>query len=88
MERNHIRGQTQKAGMESHQIPIVFGDNRGHVVEPEFAYNTAHSVERMDVTSDESFKRLAVSELNVHLPAVAFDQTERIQLPRCAVIEE
>src|SRR5207244_4953099 len=81
-----LAGKAEKAGMESNQIPIVLGNNRGHVVEPEFPYDPAHGFKSVDMTTDESLKRLAVRELDVHLPAVTLDQTKGVQLTWRAVI--
>jgi len=81
-----VASKGEKARMESHKVSIVFGDDGGHVVEPELACHTGHGFERMDVTTHQSLKRLAVSKLEIHLPAVTFDQAEGIQLARCAVI--
>src|SRR5205814_1194653 len=78
-----LAGKAEKAGMESNQVPIVFSDDCGHVVEPEFPHDPAHRLKSVDMTADESLKRLAVGEFHIHLPAVTFDQTEGIELARC-----
>ena len=66
----------------------MFGDNGREIIEPQFTSNAAHGFEGVDMTANEGLKRLAVSELEIHLPAVTLDQAERVELARCAVIDE
>lgn len=74
--------------MKPHEVSIVLGDDRGHVVEPELARHTRHGFEGMDVAAHQSLKRLTVRELEIHLPAVALDETEGVQFSRGAFINK
>src|SRR5438094_8991212 len=83
-----VASKGQEARMKPHEVSIVLGHDSGHVVEPEFARHTGHGFEGMDVAAHQRLKRLAVSELEIHLPVVAFDQAEGVQLSRVAFINK
>ena len=72
----YSRAKPKKARIETHQVAIVFGDRRGEVVVPDLAAGTGQKLEGMDVTADEGLETLAVSELQIHLAAVAFHQAK------------
>ena len=74
--------------MEADQAAVVLGDGRGQVVEPDFAAHSGEEVKRVDMTSGESLERLAMRELQIHLAAVGFDQTEAVQLARGAIVDQ
>jgi hypothetical protein len=74
--------------MEPYQIAIMFSDNSGQVVIPEFACDTAQGFKSVDMTADESLEGLAISDLQIHLSAVALDKTEGIKFARCCVIDD
>ena len=79
-------GKGEKAGLETLQIAIVLGDGSRQIVIPEFARHSTEVMKGMNVTAHESFKDLAVSELHIELAAVAFHQTEGIQLARVPLV--
>src|SRR5437667_8066495 len=83
-----VASKGQEAGVKAHEVSIMLGHDRGHVVEPEFARHTRHGFEGMDVAAHQSLKRLAVRELEIHLSAVALDETEGVQLSRVAFIHK
>src|SRR5579872_5916260 len=56
------------------------------VVIPKFAGDPAQGLEGMDVTTHEGFETLAMGKLQVQFAAVAFHQTEGIELARVAVV--
>jgi hypothetical protein len=64
----------------------VLGDCSREVVVPKFASHTTEGAKGMEVTADKGLEALAVCKLQVHLAAVAFDQTEGVKLTRGAVI--
>ena len=74
--------------MKPHEVSIVLGHDSGHVVEPELARHAGHGFEGMDVAAHQSLKRLAVRELEIHLPAVTLDEAEGVQLSRVAFIDK
>src|SRR2546423_6401922 len=83
-----VASEGKKARIEAHQIAFVLGNSSGQIVEPEFTRAALERVEGMDMTADERLEVLAMRELQVHLPAVAFDQAERIQLAWRAVVHQ
>ena len=66
----------------------MFSHGRGEIVIPEFACDSAQSLEGVDMTAHESFEALAVRELHKQLAAVTFHQTEGIQLARVSLVEK
>ena len=74
--------------MKPHEVSIVLRHHGGHVVEPELARHTGHGFEGMDVAAHQGLKRLAVRELEIHLPAVTLDEAEGVQLSRVAFIHK
>jgi hypothetical protein len=58
----------------------VFGDGGGQVVIGDLARDATQRRKGVHVTTDEGFKALAVSELQIQHAAVGFDQRESIEL--------
>src|SRR5437667_12640792 len=83
-----VASKGQEAGMKPHEVSIVLRHHGGHVVEPELARHAGHGFEGMDVAAHQSLKRLAVRELEIHLPAVALNEAEGVQLSRVAFINK
>ena len=75
-----LAGKGEKARMETDQTAIVFGDGGGQIVIADFAGDAAQRGESMNVTTDEGFETLAVSELQIQHAAVRFDQGKGIEL--------
>jgi hypothetical protein len=73
-------GKAKESRIETHEVAIVFGYSGGEVVVPDLAARARKKLKSMNVTAGERLEALTVRELQVHLSAVAFDQTERIQL--------
>src|SRR6185312_1234924 len=78
----------EEARIEADEIPFVFGDRSGEIIEPDFASAAGHRVEGVDVTADKRFKALAMRELQIEFAAVTFDQAEGIEFTRIVVIDE
>jgi hypothetical protein len=74
--------------VEAYQIAFVFGNCSRQIVKPDFLAYATQVLESMNVTAGEGFEILAVSELQVHLAAMRFDQTEGVELAHGAVISE
>ena len=66
----------------------MFGDGGRQIIEPQLACDATHESERVDMTANESFKALAVRELQIQLAAVTFHQTEGVEFSRMPLIEE
>src|SRR5262249_16898046 len=62
------------------------GDGSCQIVIPKFAGDSTQVVKGVNVAAHESFKALAVSELHIQLTAVAFHQTEGIELARVPLV--
>ncbi len=77
-------GEGEKARKEADQAAIMFGDRGGQIVVGDLARDAAQKREGMHVTADEGLEALAVSELQIQHPAVAFDQAEGVQLAHVA----
>src|SRR5713226_7954738 len=80
--------EAQEAGMEAHQVAVVLGDSRCQIVIPEFPCASAQGLESVDVTAHEALETLTVRELHKQFAAVAFHQTEGIELARVALVEQ
>ncbi len=78
----------QKAGMEPHQVAVVLGDSRCQIVIPEFPCASTQGLESVEVTAHEALETLTVRELHKQFAAVAFHQTEGIELARVALVEK
>src|SRR5580692_7700940 len=87
-QKTVFASEGQKTGMKPHQVPIVLGDGGGEIVIPEFACNSAHRVESVDMTTYESLEALAVRELHKQFAAVTFDEAEGIKLARVPLVEK
>jgi hypothetical protein len=79
-------GEGQKAGMKPHQVAVVLGDGSRQVVIPEFPCDSAQELESVEVTAHEGLETLAVRELHKQFAAVAFHQTEGIELARVTLV--
>jgi len=78
----------EKPRIETYEIALMFGDDRGEIVVPQFPCDASHRIECMDMTADESLERLAVCELQIQLPGVTLHQSEGIEFAWCAVVDE
>ena len=87
-QKTVFASEGQKTGMKPHQVPIVLGDGGGEIVIPEFACDSAHRLESVDMTTYESLEALAVRELHKQFAAVTFDQAEGIELARVTLVEK
>src|SRR5437016_11286894 len=76
----------QKTRMETHQVAVMFGNSGGEIIEPRSACDATQESERVDMTANESFKALAVGELQIQLAAVTFHQTEGVEFSRMPLI--
>ena len=76
----------EEARIETDQIAFVLGHGRRQIVEPQFTGAAAEFLKGVNVTADEGFEALAVSEFQIHLAAVRFDQVEGVELASGAVI--
>jgi hypothetical protein len=83
-----LASKAQKAWIKPHQVALVLGNRRSQVVVPELACDAGHRLKGVHVATHESFKALAVSKLQVHLAAVALDETEGVKLPRGPVVNQ
>jgi hypothetical protein len=66
----------------------VLSDCGGEVVVPEFACDSCHRLEGVDMTADEGLEALAVGELHKQFAAVTFHQTKGIELARVTLVEK
>ena len=78
----------EETRVESHQVAFVFGDGSGEIIKPDFLADPTQGLKGMDVAAGEGLEALTVRELEIHFPAVGFDQTEGVELARRAVIRE
>src|SRR5438309_4055885 len=76
----------QKAGVETDQVAIVLGNGSRQIVIPKFTCDSAEVVKGVNVAAHESFEALAVSELHIQLAAMAFHETEGIELAGVALV--
>jgi hypothetical protein len=83
-----LASKGQEAWIEADQGTDVLGDDRQKIVVPAFASDATQSLKSMEVATDESFKALAVGELDVEYPAVTLHQAEGIELPLVTGIVE
>src|ERR1700740_2390024 len=74
--------------MKPHQVAVVLGDGSRQVVIPEFPCDSAQELESVEVTAHEGLETLAVRELHKQFAAVAFHQTEGIELARVTLVEK
>jgi hypothetical protein len=81
-------GEGKKTRMEPDEVTLMFGDRGGHVVQPHFTRAATEFLKSMNVAAGERFETLAVSELQIHLSAVRFDEAESVEFARGAVINE
>ncbi len=80
--------ESEEARIEADQVAVVLGDGRGQVVEPDFAAHSGEALKSVDMTAGERLEALAVGELQIHFPAVGFDQAEAVKLARGAVVNK
>ena len=66
----------------------MFGYGRSQIVISDLTRDATQFGERMNVTANEGFEALAMSELDIHHAAVRIDQGEGIELARVARIIE
>ena len=64
----------------------MLGHCRSQIVVDDLACNTTESDKGMHVTTDESFKALAMSELQIEHATVSIDESEGIELALVAGI--
>src|SRR6266576_2501476 len=72
--------------MKPYQVPVVLGDGSCQIVIPEFPCDSAQKLESVEVTAHEGLETLAVRELHKQFAAVAFHQTEGIELARVTLV--
>jgi hypothetical protein len=66
----------------------VLSDGGGEIVIPEFACDSCHRLEGVEMTTYESLEALAVGELHKQLATVTFHQTEGIEFTRVTLVEK
>jgi len=71
--------EAEKARKKTDQLAIMFCDRGGKVVIDDLAGDTTQRSERVDVTANESFKTLAMRELDVEHTAMRIDQREGVE---------
>jgi len=88
--RNEVvfTGKAEEARMKADDPAVMFGNGGGKVVISDLTRNATELGEGMSVTANEGFEALAMSEFDVHHPAVRIDQGEGIQLTRIARVIE
>src|SRR5208283_4611195 len=80
--------EAEKARKKTHQAAIVLGHGGSEIIIGDLASDTAQGSEGVHVTADESFKALAVSELQIEHAAVGFDEGESVELAFVAGVVE
>ena len=83
-----LAGKGQKARIEAHQVPFVLGNGGGQIVEPEFSCTASELFEGVNMAAHERLETLAVSELEIHLAAVALHQAESVEFAGSTVVEQ
>jgi hypothetical protein len=83
-----LTGETEEARMKADQTTVMFGHGGGQVVISDLTRDAAQFGERMNVTANEGFEALAMSELDIQRAAVRIDEGEGIQLARIARVIE
>ena len=81
-------GECEQTRMEPDEIAIAFGNGRRQVVVEALARDTAKEAERVDMATQERLERLAVRELDIKQPAVAFDHAKSVELALVAAVVE
>ncbi len=81
-------GEAEEAWVKADDPAVMFGDSCGQIVISDLARDAAQLSERMNMTTGEGFKALAMSELDIHHSAVRIDQSESIELARIARVSE
>ena len=66
----------------------MLSNGGGEIVVPQFACDSAHRLESVDMTAHESLEVLAVCKLHKQFSAMTFDQTEGVELARVTLIEK
>jgi hypothetical protein len=67
---------------------IHHGEPSSEIIVGDLASDAAQGNEGVHVTADESFKALAMSELQTEHAAVGFDEGERVELALVAAVVE
>src|ERR1700736_506702 len=66
----------------------MFSDGGGEIIVGQFPRDAAEGLKSVDLTADVRLKTLDVCKLHIHLPAVAFDQREGVELALIGLIVE
>src|SRR6185437_6763621 len=84
----YSRAKARNRGIEADEIPFVFGNCSGEIIEPDFASAAGHRIKGVDVTTDKRFEALAVRELQIEFAAMTFDQAEGVEFTRIVLIDK